>query len=414
MGLLPIWMCLFSGNAFAFDEFDTVHAPARFTLNYNDLTFEIKGRARLGFHDLQGKGGPEYDSPTDTATIGTRSPFVELDSFELAFRLNWREFFWINANVAFLTDNTSLSAIYFEYYQLLESWYSHGAEVGYQNSIAATDRHTVRYPLIATEYWKNPEYHAVYGAHFDVSPETSVSLYASISMTRPLKSEPIHGSATYAGSLKTLSYGSAKAFSGNSVAGTGLIRLKTHGLVAEGFGYVGRISTKYGLNTLLSDYPYYRSLPGYEDTETEATSWWAGGRIGYDGYGIHVLAEAIASREQLIERTGMYLQASYTHKWAIDYFNTFEFLVRYERTWLFNAGDKLDEMHTFRTPEVNNAISWDHQIVTMAARINLIRDILILRCEYSFFLEKNGMKKLGIKDEPYDDNELLIQLEARY
>ena len=164
-----------SRPALAFDEFDTQYAPPRFTLKYHDLTLEIKGRARLGLHDLQGEGGPDHDSPTDTATIGTRSPFVELDSFDLAFRLNWQELIWLNTNISFLTDSTSLSAIYFEYRDQLESWFSHGAEVGYLSSVVATDRHTVRYPLIATEYWKNPEYHAAYGAHFDLADEISLS-----------------------------------------------------------------------------------------------------------------------------------------------------------------------------------------------------------------------------------------------
>lgn len=415
---LAAFFCLFFGvhpkTAQAFDEFDTEHAPPKFSLNYKDLTLEIKGRARIGLHDLQGEGGPEYDSPTDTATIGTRSPFVELDSFELAFRLNWKELLWINANVTFLTDTTALSAIYFEYKQQHETWFSHGAELGYQNSIVATHRHTVRYPLIATNYWKNPEYHAAYGAHFDLADDISLVIYASLSMTRPLLSEPIHGSPTYKGSLKTLSYGSAKSFSGNSAAGTGMIRFNAYGFSIEGFGHIGKLTTKYGLNTLISDFPYYRSLPGYEDTENESTSWWAGGRIAYNGYGVHVMAEAIASKEQLIKRVGMYVQASYTHHWDWDYLNELEILARYEQTWLFNAEDMLDETHAFRTPEVNNAISWDHQIITLSARLNILEDIIAIRCEYSFFLEKNGLKKLGIADESFDDNELLIQLEARY
>lgn len=412
--LLFSFIVLLPDSAFAFDEFDTEHAPPRFTLDYKALTFEIKGRARLGFHDLQGEGGPGYDSPTDTATIGTRSPFVELDSFELSFRLNWKELLWINANVAFLTDSTSLSAIYFEYKQELESWFSHGAEIGYQNSIAATHRHTVRYPIIASNYWKNPEYHAAYGANFKFADKTALSLYASISMMRPLKSEPIHGSSTYAGSLKTMSYGPAKAFSGNSAAGTALVRLTSHGFMLEGFGHIGKIATKNGINTLVSDFPYYRSLPDYSSEDLETTVWWAGGRIAWNGYGVHIMGEAIASAEQHIKRAGMYVQASYTFERDAEYMNTFEFLIRYEQTWLFNSTDLIDNTHAFRSPEVNNAITWDHQIITLAARLNIIEDILSIRAEYNFFLEDNGVPALNIDDSPFDDNELLIQIEAKY
>ena len=406
--------CGYAMPAAAFDEFDTVHAPPRFTLSGEDLTLEIKGRARLGLHDLQGEGGPGYDSPTDTATIGTRSPFVELDSFELAFRLNWQELLWLNTNVAFTTDGASLGAIYFEYKQELETWFSHGAEIGYQNSIVATHRHTVRYPLIATQYWKNPEYHAVYGARFEPGENTAIVLYAALSMMRPLKSEPIHGSATYAGALKTLSYGAAKAFSGNSVAGTALLRFSTHGFTAEGFGHVGQIATKNGINTLIADFPYYRALAGFDPEANTSLVWWAGGRLAYDGYGVHLMAEAIASKEQHLERAGMYVQASYTYKRDANYFNTFEILGRYEQTWLLDADKPIDAAHALRTPEINNAISWDHRIVTLAARLNIIGDILSLRLEYSFFMEENGIPDLGIATVPFDDNELLLQIEARY
>ena len=408
------WTCTYAQPSMAFDEFDTMHAPPRFALSYEDLTLEIKGRARLGLHDLQGEGGPGYDSPTDTATIGTRSPFVELDSFELAFRLNWQELLWLNTNVAFTTEGASLDAISFKYKQDLETWFSHGAEIGYQNSIVATHRHTVRYPLIATQYWKNPEYHAAYGARFEPSENTSIVLYASVSMMRPLKSEPIHGSSTYAGSLKTLSYGTAKAFSGNSAAGTALVRISTHGFTAEGFGHIGQIATKNGINTLISDFPYYRSLSAFNPETNTSLIWWAGGRLAYDGFGVHLLAEAIASSEQHLKRAGMYGQASYTYSRDANYFNTFEILARYEQTWLLDAANPLSTSHALRSPELNNAISWDHRIVTLAARLNLIGDILSLRLEYSFFMEKNGVPALNIPDEPFDDNELLLQIEARY
>ena len=217
---LPIAAALNATDAAAFDEFDTEHAPPRFTLDAHDFTLELKGRARIGLHDLQGDGGPKYDSPTDTATIGTRSPFVELDSFDLSFRVNWQEIIWLNTNISFLTDSTSLSAIYFEYKDNLETWFSHGAELGYQTPVIATDRHTVRYPLIAINYWKNSEYHAAYGAKFIFDEESSMTLYGSVGFMRPLKLEPIHGSPTYAGSYSTLSYGSAKPYSGNSASGT--------------------------------------------------------------------------------------------------------------------------------------------------------------------------------------------------
>ena len=404
----------FDADAWAFDEFDTAYAPPRFTLNYRVLTLEIKGRARLGLHDLQGEGGPDYDSPTDTATIGTRSPFVELDSFDLAFRLNWQELIWLNTNISFLTDSTSLSAIYFEYKDQLESWFSHGAEVGYLSSVAATDRHTVRYPLIAMEYWKNPEYHAAYGARFEFSENTAMTAYASLSLMRPLKSEPIHGSPTYAGSYKTMAYGSSKPFSGNSVSGTLLLRFQLYDFTAEGFGNIGQLSTKKGIDTLISDYPYYRTLDEFDANQKEALAWWAGGRLSYNGYGLHIMAECIASQEQYIHRVGMYAQTSYTWNRDSDFLNTFEILARYDAAWTLDSTKVNSSGNTLRTPDTNNAISWDHHIITLAGRMQIIEDILSLRLEYSFLLEKNSVPIHQIDNQSVDDNELLLQIEARY
>jgi len=408
-------MLAFGRMAFAFDEFDAVHAPARFTLSVDDLTLEIKGRMRLGLHDLEGSGGPGYDSPTDTATIGTRSPFVELDSFDLAFRVRWKDLLWLNTNVQFLTTGASLSAIYFEYRQVLSDWFEHAVEVGYKQPIVARHRHTVRYPFIATNYWKNPGHHVAYGAKFVLSDETSVSVLASLSLMRPLKAETIHGSPTYRGSFSTLSYGNAEPFSGNAPAGTGLVRFSTHGFLAEGFGFVGKLVTKSGIHVLIADFPYYRHHPSFDPNETEGAAYWYGGRLGYEGYGAHFLAEAIASREHLLSRVGMYAQGGYAYaREGAFWFNEFAGVVRYEQTWLLDSTKPFDESYALRSPEVLNAISWDYQAITLAMRIHIMDTFLALRCEYTFFIEHNGVPALGQKNLNIKNNELLIQLEARY
>ena len=405
---------LLCSQALAFDEFDTQHAPPRFTLSHSDLTLEIKGRARIGLHDLQGEGGPGYDSVTDTATIGTRSPFVELDSFDLALRLNWQEYIWLNTNISFLTDSTSLSAIYFEYRQSLESWFSHGAEVGYLSHIAATDRRTVRYPIIAADYWKHPEYHAAYGAKFIFHDEAALTLYASVGVMRPLKVEPLHGSPTYAGAYSTLAYGSSKPYSGNAVSGAFLLRLYGWGASLEAFANVGKIVKSKGLESLYSAYAYYRALDDFDAAQTDALSWWAGARAAYNGYGFHAMAEVIASQEQHLRRIGTYAQAAYTFSRDSDYFHTFELLARYEGSWTLDSTKLQSSGATLRTPDINNAISWDHHIITLSARCKLVEDILSLRVEYSFFLEQNDVPSRNLKGVDIDDNELLIQIEARY
>ena len=126
------------------------------------------------------------------------------------------------------------------------------------------------------------------------------------------------------------------------------------------------------------------------------------------------MAEAIASQEQLIKRVGMYAQAGYTFYRDSSYLNRFEFLARYDALWTLNSTVVQNAGVALRSPDVNNAITWDHHLITLAARLNLIEDILALRFEYSFFLEKNGVPDLNIQDVSVDDNELLLQIEARY
>lgn len=412
-----IFLCFFGfpQNTFAFDEFDSVHAPARFSIEASDLTLDIKGRMRLGLHDLEGEGGPGHDSPTDTATIGTRSPFVDLDSFDLSFRGHWKEMLWLNANVSFMTDETYLSAIYFEYKQEMTSWFSHGVEVGYQTPVVATDRRTVRYPFIATNYWRYPEYHLAYAAKFSLASETALSFYGSLGIMRPLKAEPIHSSSEYRGTFSTVSYSSAKAFSGNAPTGTALLRLNTYGANVEIFGSIGKISMKEGIQTLVSDFPYYRYLPSFDASTQDALSYWYGGRIGYNGLGLHVMGEVIASHEHLLDRVGMYVQAGYTlSRDEAFWFNSIEFVTRYERTWLRNSTDLIDDSHAFRSPETTNAVSWDYQVLTLALRSNIVSDFVSLRIEYTFFWEENGIPALEINDSAVKNNELLLQIEARY
>ena len=403
-------------TAHAFDEFDATHAPARFSIDATeDIGLDIKGRMRISLHDLQGEGGPGYDSPTDTATIGTRSPFVALDSFELSFRGHWKDLLWINANVAFLTDDTYLSAIYFEYKSELTDWFSQGVEIGYQNSIVATNRHTVRYPLIATNYWRNSEYHVAYGGKFNLAKDTSIALYASLGMMRPLKSEPIHGSSVYKGTFSTLAYGPAQAFSGNSPTGTALLRFYTHGFDLDLFGFVGELTTQYGIHTLISDFTYYRLDPDFDANETEALAYWYGGRLSYEFEGFHIMGEVIASHEHLLDRVGMYVQAGYN--WTRDgafWVNEIEFVARYEQTWLLHSTELFDEKHALRSPETNNAITWDYKILTLALKADIVSDFVALRLEYSLIWEENGVPALDIASEEISNNEFLLQIEARY
>ena len=111
----------------------------------------------------------------------------------------------------------------------------------------------------------------------------------------------------------------------------------------------------------------------------------------------------------------MYVQAGYA--WTREdafWFNLVEFVARYERIWLLDSTDLLDESHAFRSTETTNAMSWNYQVLTLALKSNIISDFVALRVEYTFFWEENGVSALGILNAPVRNNELLFQIEARY
>jgi hypothetical protein len=127
------------------------------------------------------------------------------------------------------------------------------------------------------------------------------------------------------------------------------------------------------------------------------------------------MGEVIASHEHLLDRVGMYVQAGYTlSRDEAFWFNSIEFVTRYERTWLRNSTDLIDDSHAFRSPETTNAVSWDYQVLTLALRSNIVSDFVSLRIEYTFFWEENGIPALEINDSAVKNNELLLQIEARY
>ncbi|MFA5624057.1 MAG: hypothetical protein WC966_03230 [Bradymonadales bacterium] len=405
-------LSLYAQKLLAYDEFDEAYAPNNVSLHFQDLSFQIKGRMRLGLHDLEGSGGPGYDSPTDTQTIGTRSPFVELDSFDLAFRLQWMRMLALNSSVEFLTSGARLSNIYFAYSANLHDKLHHKAELGYLQPIFATHRYTARYPLIASVNWKNAEYHAAYKLKYQINNENAISLALAASMQRPLKSEPLHSSPTYKGSFSILAYGNARAFSGNSVAATALLRFESHGLALEGFGFIGKLSTHQGLDILIADFPHYRLSPKHNPDAKSGLAYLAGGRIYFEKHGFHFLAEAIFNRTGQLKHFGYYAQAGLELSRKSTWFHSMMFLLRYEQLLLLDSSRPLNSSYAMRSPEQSNAISWDYSIATLAIHAKILREFLTIRLEYAMIFERNDVPALAQRNLDVDNNELLVQLEA--
>jgi len=401
----------------SFDEFADHVSPRHFALRAGALTLAIKGELEVELHDLEGEGGPGYDSPTDTRTIGTRSPFVEIDSFWLALRLGIGESLGVFSVIEFTTRAARVGAVWVDFRATAPGWLDHHLELGYNTPIVAIDRRTERYPLLGTIYWREPELHLAYTADFALGAHVHLTAAASLAMMRPLDFAGVQESTSQRGTINVLAYGAAAPFSGNGPVGGGRLRLTVYGAFLEGFGFGGRLAAEGGTDVLRSGFPSYRDLDGY-DTATAhgGPFFWAGGRVGYDGHGAHAVVEAAVSREDLLLRWGLYAQASYQiellreHDWLASV----EPVVRYEIVRIVDAAKVQASGRALRSTAVINAVSWDWDILTLGVIVEIYRNILRLRCEYAFVWETNGVPDLGVATAPFRNDELLVHLEVRF
>lgn len=401
----------------AFDEFADRYSPRHFELQARFLTLAIKGEIELELHDLEGSGGPGYDSPTDTRTIGTRSPTVEIDSFWLATRLGLGGSLGVNSVLEFTTSGARVGAVWLDFAAAAPAWLAHHVEVGYHTPIVKIDRRTERYPLIATSYWRQPELHVAYEATFALAADIRLDAGVSLAMMRPLEFAGVQESTSQAGTINVLAYGPARSFSGNGPVGGGRLRVTAYGAFVEGFGFLGELAAEAGTDSLRSGFPNYRELPGYATEDARSGDfWWVGGRLGYEGHGVFALAEGIASREDLITRWGLYGQGSYrfvlSEEW--DWLRAVEPLVRYEILRIDGAADVHESGRALRSTAVINAVSWDWDVLTLALIAEVYRDVVRVRVEYYFIWETNGVPALGIADESFRNDELLVQVEVRF
>ena len=401
----------------SFDEFSDEQRPAHFELNTgHQLSLAIKGELKLGLHDIEGSGGPEHDSPTDTLTLGTRSPHIELDSFWLALRLGFSKHLNVNTLLEFSTSRASLSAVWIDFRTEAPKRLFHRAEIGYQTPIVAIDRRSERYALAATSYWKSPEFHLAYEGAFFFTPKIHLELGLSIAMMRPLTFSGVQQSNFQSGTINVLSYGPAKSFSGNGPVGGGRLRIEAYGAFLEAFGFIGKLAAQSGTDMLRSGFPNYRTLKGYSTASALSGDFhWFGGRLGFWGKRLKVFAEIVASREDLLDRFGAYAQISYAlalpflGKWLCSV----EPLVRLETMRILGSTEAKDGV-ALRSPAMINAVSWDWNAVTAALALEVFDDLVFLRFEYYVLLEKNGVPALGIDESPFANNELLIQLSLRF
>ncbi|MBM4370380.1 MAG: hypothetical protein FJ098_01915 [Deltaproteobacteria bacterium] len=399
----------------AWDEFSDARTPPRFVLRAGTLSLTFKGELEVELHDVDGRGGPGHDSPTDTKTLGTRSPFVELDSFWVALRLGIGEHVGIFSFMDFRPEGSRLGAAWLDLDIVGPSWLRHHLEAGYNSPFVAMDRRTERYPLQATAWWREPELHLVYEARFTLLTRLHLDAGVSLAMMRPLTLAGVQDSTAHPGTINILGLGPARPFSGNGPVGGARLGLDAWGARVEVFGVLGRMAAEGGTDVLRSAFPNYRFLPGDRGSDRHGAFAWAGGRAGYEDHGVRVLLEGILAREDLLTRWGACAQASYEIAlpgWQ-GWLPALEPLLRVETLRILD-GDRPRDGHALRSPALANAASWDYDVLTVALIARVYRDLVRLRVEYSFIREHNGVPALEVAGEPFRNDELLVQAEVRF
>jgi len=400
----------------AFDEFSDVRSPTHFEFRSETLTLVLKGELELEFHDIEGAGGPGHDSPTDTKTLGTRSPFVEIDSFWMAPRLGLGDHVWMLSVLEFQPDGARVGAVWADAGFSGPAFVEHHLEAGYNAPFVKVDRRTERYPLIATAYWRESELHLCYEAALKLGQRLRVEAGLSLAMMRPLALVGVQESTSQSGTINIIGLGPARTFSGNGPVGGARLGVGISGAFLEVFGFLGRMAAEGGTDVLRSALPNYRYMESAGDPSRYGDFRWAGGRAGYSAHGAHVVFEAASSQEDILVRYGAYAQASYEFELPGPggWLSTLEPLARVETMRILDGSRVQSDGHVLRSTAPANAASWDYDVLTLALLSQVYRDMLRLRVEYYFIREHNGVPDNGVADVPFANDELMLQMELRF
>lgn len=406
-------LCLVGAPARAnFDEFADSFSPKHFELRAADLTLTLKGEVELELHDLEGRGGPGYDSVTDTRTIGTRSPFVEIDTFWLAPRLGFPGGLSVYSILEFSPTRAGVTAVWLDGRRAWPAVLEHHVEIGFHTPFVKIDRRTERYPLIATAFWRESEIHAVYEARLTPTPGLTFELGLSAAFMRPLAFPSVQDGNSHRGTINIVGFGPARPFSGNAPVWGAKAHVEAFGAFATAFGYTGRLAAEAGTDALRNNL----ALGGPEDEDLPTTSYWYGGRLGFDGDGLHAVMELIVAQDSLLRRWGAYAQISYELRLfdVQDVFHTVEPVLRYEVYRIRDADVVGPSGRALRSPAPSQAVTWDHDVFTAGLVVIVYRNIVRTRVEYAVVREHNGVPGLGLPDAPIRNDELLVQLEVRF
>ena len=413
---LPILLCLAS-PALGYDAFSDTRSPPRFALEGADGTrLILKGQTGFSWRDLEGTGGLGHDSTTDTATLGTRSPHFALGSARLAVRVELPGDWACYSAFAFSDLGARLESAWLDYDRVTGPWRL-TAEVGLNQPFVADDWQTARPPLADRIYWGQSEAHIVaQGARR--WGDTWISVGLSAAMMRPLESTPINDASQRRGTISVLAYGPARPFSGNRPIVGGRVGVEGIQGRLEIFGYVGALTAAEGTDALRNRIGGFSLLPNFnadDPRRQEQSAWWAGGRGTWRLAGLEVKLEGIRSRESLLFRHLVAGQLGYVWAPGMERLPaTLELRLRAETYAIEGGGDRLSATRALRSPDPSQAITWDHQVYTVALATQIYPRLLWLRAEHSIIEEDNGAPGLGRANSPINNNETTLDLELRF
>jgi len=391
-------------NDFA-DEF----SASRFVLEVQDgSSIVIKGLSQFSLRDIEGRGGPGYDSITDTRTVGTRSPSVGLDVSMLAVNLALRGGWEWNMQLGFSQSAAWTDAAWLEWTGGSEKL-DVSFEAGHQHTIVARHEWGSRRSLGSRVYWGSPEEHLV----GEVSTEIGalrVTSAASLAMMRPLGSSTLNDGGDQTGTLAVLSYDDARIFSGNTPVIGGLLMAGLGPAEFTLFGFKGGLAEQGGINELFNRMANYSSLPG--DTSSNSFNWW-GGRLDLDGDHGQIVSEIVYSNEGLLSRRLLQSEARARIK-SINVLESIEPWVRYEELTILGGDEMVENGLPFRSVATSQAITWDWTVYTAGLSIWWRNRWVALHVEYAAILEENGAEELSVTNEPIANNEMTMQLELRF
>jgi hypothetical protein len=381
------------------DDFADHLAAPHFSWETSEgLKLVLKGQARLSLRNIEGRGGPGFDSITDTRTIGTRSPTAGLDDATLATRLSLPDAWRWHLQLRFTDTKAWVDASWVDW-STGDDATGATLELGHHHPLVAMAERSSRESLASRVYWGSSEEHLTGAVHHTIG-DISLTWAQSLAMMRPLGAAPVNDGGDTLGTLAVLSYSKAEPHSGNRPVAGGMLSLTAPHVSASGFGFIGQLAEERGVSELSNRIANYTRLPG-DDGSTQFH--WFGGRAQAEFKSSRATAETIQSQEGLLSRRLIWgelrgIQGLKRHRlepWA-----------RLERLTLLNGQAEIGETETLRNSATSQAITWDWQVLTLGMAIYGPGDWVALQLEHSFIGEPEG--------EPFSNDESTLQLELRF